>query len=124
MKGIKVPIIEKKDIYRYYVKFILYPQYSLTNRAIEVCSEILYYYDEAIQKGFDKDRASKYCLSYDRRRDICDNLDITVTTLNNNITFLRKKRIIIGKKINPSLALNKETHRNGILLKFDYATGS
>lgn len=87
---------EEKVFYRQYVE-ILDPLIKLRSKELDVLAELLYYNNKL--KNIDIKNRWKLILDYDNKKEIASNLNISVASLGNNLSYLRKKGIIVDNKV-------------------------
>jgi hypothetical protein len=73
------------------------PFNNLRNREMEVLAELMYWYNH--YEGLEIDVRNIMTFEYSTRQHIMSKLNMAVDVLNNNLTSLRKKGFISGKKI-------------------------
>lgn len=86
----------EKVFFRQYVE-ILNPLLKLRAKELDVLSELLYYNNKL--KNIDEKNRWKLIFDYDTKKDIADTLKISVESLGNNLSYLRKKGIIIDNRV-------------------------
>lgn len=82
------------------------PLNDLSNRELDVLSHLLYY--NYLYKDIAENLREKLVFDYEVRVAIRDSIGISEPVLNNLISSLKKKGIIKGKKIIPSILLNPD----------------
>lgn len=102
-KQYKVLDLVSKDnlkVFDNYVTLIINPICNLTNRESQVASMLLYLYDIEINNGVDEKLAMLNIMDYNYKQKIMKSLDMSEFTLNNILSYLRKKKFLIDKAIN------------------------
>jgi DNA-binding MarR family transcriptional regulator len=87
---------EKKVFFRQYVE-ILDPLVKLRPKEMDVLAELLYYNNEL--KDIKSANRWKLIFDYDNKKEIASSLKISVASLGNNLTYLRKRGIIVDNKV-------------------------
>lgn len=78
------------------------PFHKLTNKEIDVVALLLYYHDEYKNETKNKKMLWKYVFDYETKMLIKKELDnMKDQILQNILTSLRKKKVVINNKINP-----------------------
>ena len=92
-----VPIKTKEAVfYRQYVE-LLNPLIKLRPKELDLLAELLYHNNKL--KDIDIKNRWKLILDYDNKKDMATNLDMSVASLGNNLSYLRKKGIIINNQV-------------------------
>lgn len=81
------------------IKPLLVPK--LSNGELEILAELMYFNHK--YKDIDPKMRGKLIFDYDNKIAIVDNLDTSLSTINNAITSLRKKEYLKGTIIKPQL---------------------
>jgi hypothetical protein len=86
----------KKVFFRQYVE-ILDPLVKLRPKELDVLSELLYYNNEF--KSIESKNRWRLIFDYDTKKEIAQNLKMSVASLGNNLSYLRKRGIIVDNKV-------------------------
>ena len=86
----------EKVFFRQYVE-ILDPLIKLRPKELDVLAELLYYNNKL--KSIDSKNRWKLIFDYDNKKEIADSLKISVASLGNNLSYLRKRGIIVDNKV-------------------------
>lgn len=89
----RIPIVTTRLHFYKIVLRILNPVLKLSNMEMDVLASIMLIY--YANRGKDAKRVEKNLLSYKSRVAIRSKLDISEASLNNNISYLRKKGILV-----------------------------
>lgn len=82
------------------------PFKDLRDKELKVLAQLLYYAYK--YKNLPDRERFRLVFDYDTRQEICENLGIPVGSLNNNLTALRIKKIVIDKTINKKFLLDPD----------------
>ena len=93
----------EKVFFRQYVE-ILDPLIKLRDKELDVLAELLYYNNKL--KDIDIKNRWKLILDYDNKKDIANTLGISVASLGNNLSSLRKKGIIVDNRVVANLLVH------------------
>ena len=93
----------EKVFFRQYVQ-ILNPLIKLRDKELDVLAELLYHNNKL--KSIDIKNRWKLILDYDNKKDIANDLDMSVASLGNNLSSLRKKGIIVNNKVVSNLLVH------------------
>lgn len=109
MKNSKIVKIDTtfKDLMYYWLKFIK-PFHTLSEQPMQVLSLFLYFYFEYRDKIKDEDILWKMVFDYDTKVKISNELDVKLHTIENKLTQLRKKKIILDNRIDKRFIPNLE----------------
>lgn len=91
---------DKKKFFRQYVE-ILDPLVKLRPKELDVLAELLYHNNEL--KDVKPDLRWKLIFDYDTKKEMSQNLNISIPSLGNNLSYLRKRGIIVDNKVVDSL---------------------
>jgi len=94
-KNVTIPTDESK-FYRQYLE-ILNPIINLRGKELDVLAELLFHNNRL--KDIPEDLRWKLIFEADTKTSIRDKLNLSEASLNNNLTGLRKKRIIVERKV-------------------------
>jgi DNA-binding MarR family transcriptional regulator len=86
----------KKKFFRQYVE-ILDPLVKLRPKELDVLAELLYHNNEL--KEVKADLRWKLIFDYDTKKEISQDLKISIPSLGNNLSYLRKRGIIVDNKV-------------------------
>ena len=86
----------EKVFFRQYVE-ILDPVIKLRPKELDVLAELLYHNNKL--KDIDSKNRWKLILDYDNKKEMAGGLNISVDSFGNNLSFLRKKGIIVDNKV-------------------------
>lgn len=97
MKSIKIPVNEK-NIYYYFLIFTK-PLHKLRPKEIELTAEIIYKF--ILEKDNFKliNDCWKKVFSYESKIEYCDNLNIKDYNLQNLLSSLRRKKVIVNNRV-------------------------
>lgn len=105
------------DAIFWYLK-LTQPLNNLIKSEIKLVSIILYMYHVSDEKDIEK--RWKNVFSYDNRIKMMEYMDINSSSLNNHLTRLRQKDILINNKIIPNLNpfISKDSEMFEVILRF------
>lgn len=113
-----IPITcREKEFYRYYTE-LLNPIMELRKRALDVLAELMYHYQEL--SSYPEDIKWKLLFDYDTKKKIAEELDISMDVLNNNLTELRKKNIIIDGKLVKACRIQPKDDKYELTFRFSF----
>ena len=110
----------KDNFYRYDVE-LLNPIVKLRKRELDVWAQLLYYNNE--YKGLDDEVKFKMVFDYGTKSKIAKDLKISMDVLNNNLSELRKKRIVIDNKIPKGYQVYLENNEYNLTFNFKAKDG-
>jgi hypothetical protein len=87
---------------------MLRPFLKIRQQEEDQLSKMLYYRYKILCSIDDKSLADSILFSEENRKNMREELKYEVYTFNNNLTILRKKKLIIGKTINLAIVPNVE----------------
>jgi DNA-binding MarR family transcriptional regulator len=105
----------KKVFFRQYVE-LLNPVVKLRPKELDVLAELLYHNAER-ENINEKDRW-KLVFDYDNKKEMADALNISVASLGNNLSYLRKRGIIVDNKVVDNLLVYP---KKGFKLTFKFS---
>lgn len=92
-----IPIsTDSRKFFRQYLELIN-PLVKLRGRELDVMSELLYYNDKF--KDIPEEHRWKLIFDYDVKTEIKERLKLSDASLNNNLTILRKKKILVKNRV-------------------------
>ena len=86
----------EKVFFRQYVE-ILDPLIKLRPKELDVLAELLYHNNKL--KDIATKNRWKLILDYDNKKDMATSLNISVASFGNNLSYLRKRGIIVDNKV-------------------------
>ena len=116
---VRIPC-SKDNFYRYYVE-LLNPIVKLRKRELDVWAQLLYYNNE--YKGLDEEVKFKMVFDYGTKSKIAKDLKISMDVLNNNLSELRKKRIVTDNKIPKGYQVYLENNEYNLTFNFKAKNG-
>ena len=97
--------VKIKNFFFRYIEF-LKPFHKLQKQHYTVVALLLYYHYQFSKEITNNKILWKTVFDYDTKIKIVEKLNISLAVLDNNISALRKKNIIIGKKLTNNLKFN------------------
>lgn len=126
MKGkvnniVRIPTSLSGKFFRYWLEFLT-PFHHLTNKEMDVMTCFLKYRQELKDKISDPDILDKVLMGEDTKRKIREECDMKVSNFQVVLGKLRRRKVIIGNKINPKFIPNINSDAEGfqLLLLFDF----
>lgn len=126
MKGkvnniVRIPTSISGKFFRYWLEFLT-PFHHLTNKEMDVMTCFLKYRQELKDKISDPDILDKVLMGEDIKRKIREECDMKVSNFQVVLGKLRKRKVLIGNKINPKFIPNISSDAEGfqLLLLFDF----
>lgn len=103
-KTIQVPTTERR-FFRQYLELIN-PLFKLRGKELDVLAEFLYYNHQL--KEVPEEHRWKVIFNYETKTKIREKLNLSVASMNNNISALRAKKIIRDNKIHKDFLVHPE----------------
>lgn len=126
MKGkvnniVRIPTSISGKFFRYWLEFLT-PFHHLTNKEMDVMTCFLKYRQELKDKISDPDILDKVLMGEDIKRKIREECDMKVSNFQVVLGKLRKRKVLIGNKINPKFIPNISSNAESfqLLLLFDF----
>jgi len=116
---VKIPCT-RDNFFRYYVE-LLNPIVKLRKRELDVWAQLLYHNDK--YKGLDDEIKFKMVFDYATKAKIANTLDISMDVLNNNLSELRKRKIIVDNKIPKGYQVHLEENEYSLTFNFKAKDG-
>lgn len=109
------------NFYRYYVE-LLNPIVKLRKRELDVWAQLLWYNNEYRQ--LEEAVRFKIVFDYETKAKIAKELKISMDVLNNNLSELRKKKIIVDNKIPKGYQVYLEDNEYNLTFNFKAKDGT
>jgi hypothetical protein len=106
---------ECRSFFKQYV-VITEPFHKLKGRAADVLSQLLYY--NYFYRNLETNIKWKMIFDYDTKLEIREYLDISGPVLENNLSYLRKKNVIVNNRVVDSFLVIPE--ENSVQLVFNW----
>lgn len=126
MKGkvnniVRIPTSISGKFFRYWLEFLT-PFHHLTNKEMDVMTCFLKYRQELKDKISDPDILDKVLMGEDIKRKIREECGMKVSNFQVVLGKLRKRKVLIGNKINPKFIPNISSNAESfqLLLLFDF----
>jgi hypothetical protein len=110
----------KINFYRYYVE-LLNPIVKLRKRELDVWAQLLLYNNEYRQ--LKEEIRFKIVFDYETKAKIAKDLKISMDVLNNNLSELRKKKIVVDNKIPVGYQVYMEDNQYNLTFNFKAKDG-
>jgi len=107
MKVFNIPTTKKDFFYKYLV--VLSGIVDIRPVAMRVFAGFLYWND--YYKHIDKEERNLLIFNKETRSKILQGIDISRASLDNQLTYLRKKDLLLGNTINPKYEIFYDTHK-------------
>ena len=111
----------KINFYRYYVE-LLNPIVKLRKRELDVWAQLLLYNNEYRQ--LKEEIRFKIVFDYETKAKIAKDLKISMDVLNNNLSELRKKKIVVDNKIPKGYQVYLENNEYNLTFNFKAKDGT
>ena len=111
---VRIPC-DEDSFYRYFVE-LLNPIVKLRKRELDVWAQLLYYNNE--YKGLGEEIRFKMVFDYETKSKIAKDLNISMDVLNNNLSELRKKGIVVDNKIPKGYQVYLENNEYNLTFNF------
>ncbi len=98
---------------------ILKPLHNLSNKECILASKLYKYRDELKEVILDKEILDTTILSDTYRKNIIEEMDITMIHLQVLLTSLRKKNVIIDNRLNPKFIPHIKDSELSLLIRFE-----
>lgn len=108
-----------KDIFRYWLVFTS-PMHNLTESEVKFMSAILYKRFKLSQEIQNEKYLNKALFDPDSKKELADAIGIPITRLNNILSQLRKKKVIISNTINQRYIPNIEHEARSFRMVFNF----
>lgn len=126
MKGkvnniVRIPTSISGKFFRYWLEFLT-PFHHLTNKEMDVMTCFLKHRQELKDKISDPDILDKVLMGEDIKRKIREECGMKVSNFQVVLGKLRKRKVLIGNKINPKFIPNISSNAESfqLLLLFDF----
>lgn len=92
----KQSVKNKIDFYTRFLKvFTVAKDFNITGNDIKVLAHLYHRHDQLLEKNVPRDEIGKYILATEVRKEIAKEVGISLQSLTNSISKLRKERIIV-----------------------------
>ena len=113
MKKLTIPVNNKTFFTKYLLLFN--EMFNLRPAALEVFSRLLYWNDK--YRNVSKEDKDLLLFNKVTRSKILQDIDMSRASMDNQLTYLRKKGFLLGNSINPKYEIFYETHKD-VLFSF------
>lgn len=108
-----------KDIFRYWLVFTL-PMHNLTDSEIKFMSVVLYKRFRLAKEIQNEKYLNKALFDADTKLELAKEANITIERVNNLLSQLRKKKVIIINSVNPKYIPNIEQDVKNFRMIFNF----
>lgn len=107
MKVFNITTTRRRFFYQYLL--VLSEMINIRPVARKVFAEFLYWNDK--YKELPREERQMVLFNKETRSKILQSIDISRASLDNQLTYLRKKDVLLGNTINPKYEIYYDTHR-------------